>query len=99
MLPPDPETPGGLGLFVVDELCETWGVSQDLGPTCVWCELLLDQPPPSEVTVPVGNAPTLSRSSARRWPCVTAVEAFVLEPPGGDPTVRSAIGVADPVPG
>ena len=47
MLPPDPETPGGLGLLVVDELCETWGVSQDLGPTCVWCELLLDQSPRS----------------------------------------------------
>ena len=43
MLPPDPETAGGLGLFLVDELCETWGVPQDLGLTCVWCELLLDQ--------------------------------------------------------
>ena len=46
MLPSDPDTPGGLGLFVVDELCETWGVSQDLASTCVWCELLLDQSPP-----------------------------------------------------
>jgi anti-sigma regulatory factor (Ser/Thr protein kinase) len=43
MLPSHPETPGGLGLLLVDELCETWGVWQDLGPTCVWCELLLDQ--------------------------------------------------------
>jgi anti-sigma regulatory factor (Ser/Thr protein kinase) len=43
MLPRDPETPGGLGLLVVDTLCETWGVWQDLGPTCVWCELLHDQ--------------------------------------------------------
>jgi anti-sigma regulatory factor (Ser/Thr protein kinase) len=59
ILPPDPETPGGLGLMVVDELCETWGVRQDLGPTCVWCELLLDQSPPSVVTTPVANAPTL----------------------------------------
>ena len=42
----NPETPGGLGLLLVDELCETWGVWQDLGPTCVWCELLLDQSPP-----------------------------------------------------
>ena len=42
----DPETPGGLGLVLVDELCETWGVWQDLGPTCVWCELLLDQSRP-----------------------------------------------------
>ena len=31
MLPSDPETPGGLGLLVVDELCETWGAWQDLG--------------------------------------------------------------------
>jgi serine/threonine-protein kinase RsbW len=46
LLPPDPEAPGGLGLLLVDELCETWGIWQDLGPTCVWCELLLDQPPP-----------------------------------------------------
>jgi anti-sigma regulatory factor (Ser/Thr protein kinase) len=47
LLPPDPETPGGLGLVLVDELCETWGVRQDLGPTCVWFELLLDQSRPS----------------------------------------------------
>jgi anti-sigma regulatory factor (Ser/Thr protein kinase) len=47
LLPPDPETPGGLGLVLVDELCETWGVWQDVGPTCVWCELLLDQSRPS----------------------------------------------------
>ena len=46
ILPPDPETPGGLGLLLVDELSETWGVRQDLGPTCVWCELLLDQSRP-----------------------------------------------------
>jgi anti-sigma regulatory factor (Ser/Thr protein kinase) len=46
LLPPDPETPGGLGLSLVDKLCETWGVRQDLGPTCVWCELLLDQSRP-----------------------------------------------------
>ena len=50
MLAPDPETPGGLGLLLVDELCETWGVWHDLGATCVWCELLLDQSPPSAVT-------------------------------------------------
>jgi hypothetical protein len=34
-----------------------------------------------------------------RSPRVTAVEAFTLEPLGGDPTVRSAVAVADPVPG
>jgi hypothetical protein len=34
-----------------------------------------------------------------RSPSATAVEAFFLEPPGGDPVVRSAIAVADPVPG
>ncbi len=49
MLPSHPETPGGLGLLLVDELCEEWGVWQDLGPTCVWCELLLDQSPRSVV--------------------------------------------------
>ena len=60
LLPPDPQTPGGLGLLLVDKLCETWGVWQDLGRTCVWCELLLDQPPPSQVTLPVANAATPS---------------------------------------
>src|SRR5205085_5413071 len=59
MLPPDRETPRGLGLLLVDALCETWGVWQDLGPTCVWCELPLDQSPPSVVTAPVANVPTL----------------------------------------
>lgn len=43
MLPADPGTPGGHGLLLVDKLCEAWGVWQDLGPTCVWCELLLDR--------------------------------------------------------
>jgi len=47
LLPLDPEASGGLGLLLVNELCETWGVWQDLGPTCVWCELLLDQSPPT----------------------------------------------------
>jgi anti-sigma regulatory factor (Ser/Thr protein kinase) len=46
MRPPDRETGYGLGLSLVDELCETWGVWQDLGPTCVWCEILLDQSRP-----------------------------------------------------
>jgi len=46
VLPPDPETPGGLGLLFLDEVCETWGVRQDLKRTCVWCELLLDQSSP-----------------------------------------------------
>ena len=65
ILPPDPETPGGFGLFLVDELCETWGVRQDLGPTCVWCELLLDQSSPSVVNTPAANAPTLRPVQAR----------------------------------
>ena len=63
-LPPVPETPGGLGLLLVDELCETWGIWQDLGPTCVWCELLLDRSAPSEVTTPVANALPLTAVQA-----------------------------------
>jgi anti-sigma regulatory factor (Ser/Thr protein kinase) len=58
LLPPDPETPGGLGLVLVDELCETWGVRQDLGRTCVWCELLLGQSSPSVMTTRVAEAST-----------------------------------------
>jgi len=46
LLPPRPETSGGLGLVLVDELCETWGVWQDLGATRVWCEVPLDQSSP-----------------------------------------------------
>jgi hypothetical protein len=34
-----------------------------------------------------------------RSPFATAVEAFIPEPPGGNPAVRAAIAVADPVPG
>src|SRR5689334_1603925 len=54
--PRDPETPGGLGLVLVDELCESWGVRQDLGGTCVWCELVLDRSSPSVVTARVKEA-------------------------------------------
>jgi anti-sigma regulatory factor (Ser/Thr protein kinase) len=46
ILPCDPETAGGFGLFVVSELSVAWGVSRDgIGPTCVWCDLLLDRSP------------------------------------------------------
>jgi hypothetical protein len=38
-------------------------------------------------------------SSVMRSPCVTEVEVLMGEPLGGDPTVRAAIAVADPVPG
>jgi hypothetical protein len=34
-----------------------------------------------------------------RSPCVTEVETLMREPLRGDPTVRSAIGVPDPVHG
>ena len=44
VLPPDPETPGGLGLLLVNELCETWGVWQDLGP-----HLCLVRAPPRSI--------------------------------------------------
>jgi hypothetical protein len=62
MLPPGPETPGSLGLLVVDELCETRGAWQDRGSTRVWCELLLDQSQPSGVTTPVATHPGLAMS-------------------------------------
>jgi serine/threonine-protein kinase RsbW len=31
--------PGGLGLVLVDELADRWGVARDDGETCVWFEL------------------------------------------------------------
>ena len=42
ILPPDHERVGGIGLFLVNELSETWGVARDgAGGTSVWCEILL----------------------------------------------------------
>src|SRR4051794_13465564 len=35
---PDPEEPGGWGLFIVDRLSDRWGLSRD-GGTCVWFEV------------------------------------------------------------
>ncbi|MGO9822487.1 MAG: ATP-binding protein [Solirubrobacteraceae bacterium] len=44
ILPPDPERLGGLGLFVVDQLSEAWGIARDgITGTRVWCEVLLDR--------------------------------------------------------
>jgi anti-sigma regulatory factor (Ser/Thr protein kinase) len=38
---PDYETGGGFGLFIVDSMCESWGVERE--PTLtVWFELRLD---------------------------------------------------------
>ena len=50
ILPPDPERLGGLGLFVVDELSEAWGVARDgIAGTRVWCDVLLDRSQSSEL--------------------------------------------------
>ncbi|HUE28799.1 MAG TPA: ATP-binding protein, partial [Solirubrobacteraceae bacterium] len=39
----DPRTPGGFGLFLVDELAVDWGSARDdVGATRVWCELALE---------------------------------------------------------
>ena len=48
LLPVDPAVPGGNGLQLVDQLCSMWGVTRDdVGTTCVWCELPLDRAQPS----------------------------------------------------
>ena len=40
---PDPERPGGLGLYLVEQLSSAWGVARDgTGVTRVWCELALE---------------------------------------------------------
>jgi anti-sigma regulatory factor (Ser/Thr protein kinase) len=36
---PDALEPGGLGLFLVDEMADRWGVHRDDDQTCVWFEL------------------------------------------------------------
>lgn len=36
---PTPEDPSGRGLFLVDQLAESWGVTKD-GETCVWFVLV-----------------------------------------------------------
>lgn len=35
---PDLNSPGGLGLFLVEQVSEAWGIEEDL-ETCVWFEL------------------------------------------------------------
>lgn len=50
ILPPDHERVGGIGLFLVSELSEAWGVVQDgMGGTRVWCDMLLHPPQASSV--------------------------------------------------
>lgn len=34
----DPGSPGGFGLYLVDEISDRWGIERD-GSTCVWFEL------------------------------------------------------------
>jgi len=39
---PDPEQPGGMGLFIVEHLANSWGVARNgVGTTNVWCEVAL----------------------------------------------------------
>lgn len=39
--PPDLEAPGGLGLWIVEQLARRWGTERDRG-YCVWAELAAD---------------------------------------------------------
>jgi anti-sigma regulatory factor (Ser/Thr protein kinase) len=40
----DDDTPGGLGLRIIDQLCMGWGVIRNgAGTTQVWCEVPLSQ--------------------------------------------------------
>jgi anti-sigma regulatory factor (Ser/Thr protein kinase) len=42
LLPFDPASPGGFGLWMVQDLTRDWGVERDsAGTTCVWCDLVL----------------------------------------------------------
>jgi anti-sigma regulatory factor (Ser/Thr protein kinase) len=60
--PPDPDTLGGFGLFVVDELSEAWGVARDgTAGTRVWCDVLLDRSQSSKLQAM--DADTASMSS------------------------------------
>ncbi len=44
ILPPDHERVGGLGLFIVRELSDAWGVVRHgTGGSRVWCDILLDR--------------------------------------------------------
>ncbi len=45
---PELRSPGGFGLFLVDELAVAWGTARDdVGAMHVWCELELDPPCPT----------------------------------------------------
>lgn len=40
----DPETPGGLGLFIVEQLSDEWGVERAADRTTVWFEMSVAAP-------------------------------------------------------
>lgn len=40
LVAPDPATPGGFGLRLVDQISSAWGVVHEAsGATCVWCDV------------------------------------------------------------
>jgi anti-sigma regulatory factor (Ser/Thr protein kinase) len=50
ILPPDHDRVGGMGLFIVNELSEAWGVARDgIEGTRVWCDIPLDRSRSSEL--------------------------------------------------
>jgi anti-sigma regulatory factor (Ser/Thr protein kinase) len=50
--PPDPERVGGMGLFIINELSEAWGVARDgTEATRVWCDILVHRPRSSQLRV------------------------------------------------
>lgn len=59
ILPLDHERVGGMGLFLVNQLSEDWGVARDgIGGTRVWCDILLHRSGSSELRAGVGEPPS-----------------------------------------
>lgn len=63
ILPPDHERLGGLGLFLVEQLSEAWGVARDgRGHTRVWCDVALHSPRSSASRAVASEAASVSPS-------------------------------------
>jgi anti-sigma regulatory factor (Ser/Thr protein kinase) len=51
LLAPDPTTPRGFGLHLVDNVSTSWGVHRNPGALQVWCEFALGEPGPERCEV------------------------------------------------
>jgi hypothetical protein len=59
----NPDRVGGMGLFIVNELSEAWGVARDgTEATCVWCDIRVHQTQSSQPRVVDSGSASLAPS-------------------------------------